>query len=49
MPYPVEYLDMNDLKDTFTDEDFIDTDHLNIKGAEKATKLLRTFLQEQNS
>lgn len=49
MPYPVEYLDMNDLKDTFTDEDFIDTDHLNMKGAEKATKLLRTFLQEQNS
>lgn len=45
LPYPVEYLDMNDLKGIFTDEDFIDAWNLNEQGAEKATKVLRDFLK----
>ena len=44
LPYPVEYLDMNDMKGIFTDEDFIDAWNLNELGAEKATKVLREFL-----
>ena len=46
LPYPVEYLDMNDLKGVFTDEDFIDVWNLNEKGTEKATKVLNDFLHE---
>lgn len=41
---PVEFLDMNDLE-CFTDSDFLDTDHLNDIGAEKASKVLNDFLE----
>lgn len=40
---PVEFLDMNEL-DCFHDGDFLDTDHLNDMGAEKASKVLNEFL-----
>ena len=42
---PVELLDMNEM-DCFDDSDFLDTDHLNDKGAEKASRLLNQFLRE---
>lgn len=42
---PVEFLDMNEL-DCFYDGDFLDTDHLNDKGAEKASKVLNEFLRD---
>lgn len=41
---PVEFLDMNEL-DYFTDSDFLDTDHLNDIGAEKASKVLNDFVR----
>lgn len=41
---PIEFLDMNEL-DCFTDNDFLDTDHLNDLGAEKASKVLDDFLE----
>lgn len=44
LPYPVEFFDMNDLSGTFTDEDFLDSDHLNLQGAHKATALLNDFI-----
>lgn len=40
----VEFLDMNDYADLFEDEDFLDTDHLNLAGAVKATRLLGSFI-----
>lgn len=40
---PVEFLDMNEM-DCFHDGDFLDTDHLNDTGAEKASKILNEFL-----
>ena len=42
---PVEFLDMNEL-DCFTDSDFLDTDHLNDIGAEKASKVLNDFWEQ---
>lgn len=44
IPVPVEFWDMNNYKEYFDDTDFLDTDHLNDKGAEKATVLLNEFL-----
>lgn len=44
LPYEVEFLDMNDYIDMFEDEDFLDTDHLNLTGAKKASKLLNDFI-----
>lgn len=41
---PIEFLDMNEL-DCFSDSDFLDSDHLNDSGAEKATKVLNDFLE----
>lgn len=41
---PIEFLDMNEL-DCFSDNDFLDTDHLNDTGAEKASKVLNDFLE----
>ncbi len=40
---PVEFLDMNDL-DLFDAQDFVDTDHLNERGAFKASCVLNEFL-----
>lgn len=40
----VEFLDMNEVEG-FDDMDFLDTDHLNLNGAEKATSLLLDFLE----
>ena len=42
---PVEFLDMNYYTDNFTDEDFIDSDHLNLNGAHKATAVLNSFIE----
>lgn len=39
LPYSVEYVDMNDT-DIFTEEDILDSDHLNYKGAIKASVLM---------
>ena len=44
LPYQVEYFDMNDLSNVFVDEDFLDSDHLNLQGAHKATALLNNFI-----
>lgn len=44
LPLEVEFLDMNDFPDMFGDEDFLDTDHLNLTGAVKATRLLDEFM-----
>lgn len=44
LKFPIEYLDMNEL-DCFSDNDFLDSDHLNDTGAEKATKVLNDFLE----
>lgn len=44
LPYPVEFFDMNDLSQEFDDGDFIDSDHLNLHGAHKATSLLNSFI-----
>lgn len=41
---PVEYLDMNDYADYFTDEDFVNPDHMSDCGAEKATMLLDQYI-----
>ena len=40
MPYHIEYLDLNET-DIFETQDFLDADHLNQKGAIKATNLLK--------
>lgn len=40
----VEFLDMNDYSDLFGDDDFLDTDHLNLNGAVKASRLLNEFM-----
>ena len=45
LPYPVEFLDMNDYQEMFDDSDFLDSDHLNLQGALKATGLLNDFLR----
>ena len=45
LPYPVEFLDMNDYQDMFDDSDFLDSDHLNLQGASKATGLLNDCLK----
>lgn len=44
LPYPIEFIDMNDYPGMFDDSDFLDTDHLNLQGALKATKLLNEFI-----
>lgn len=44
LPLEVEFLDMNDYPDLFGDGDFLDTDHLNLDGAVKASRLLNEFL-----
>lgn len=44
LPLEVEFLDMNDFSELFADEDFLDTDHLNLAGAVKATRLLGSFM-----
>ena len=44
LPQQIELLDMNEING-FEDEDFLDTDHLNLRGAEKATSLLLAFLK----
>lgn len=40
----VDFLDMNDYQDMFEEEDYLDTDHLNLEGAKKASRLLNEFL-----
>ncbi|MCM1089548.1 MAG: hypothetical protein NC413_01795 [Muribaculum sp.] len=40
---PVEFIDMNE-SDCFDDTDFLDTDHLNAGGADKASRLLNSIL-----
>lgn len=45
LPYPVEFLDLNDYADEFVDTDFMDSDHLSLAGAEKTTLLLNQYLQ----
>ena len=45
LPWPVEYLDMNDYPDAFSDADFRDTDHLNLEGAQHTTAFLNEYLQ----
>lgn len=40
----VAFLDMNDYCELFDDCDFLDSDHLNESGAEKATDLLNQFI-----
>ena len=45
LPYPVEFLDMNDYQEMFDDSDYLDSDHLNLQGALKATSLLNDFLK----
>lgn len=45
LPYQVEFLDMNDYLDMFDDSDFLDSEHLNLQGALKATELLKAYLQ----
>ncbi|MBD5473697.1 MAG: hypothetical protein HDR20_12635 [Lachnospiraceae bacterium] len=45
LPIPVEFWDLNDYKGIFDDDDFCDTDHLNDKGAEKASVLLDEILK----
>ncbi len=42
---PVEFLDMNFYADIFSDADFIDSDHLNMQGAHKATAVLNGYIQ----
>ena len=42
---PVEFIDMNYYADIFNDEDFIDSDHLNLRGAHKATAVLNGYIQ----
>lgn len=44
LPVPVEFWDMNDYEDMFEDSDFVDTDHVNDRGAEKASVLLDALL-----
>lgn len=44
LPYPVEFLDMNDYPDNFDDTDFLDAEHLNLRGALKATAFLIEYL-----
>ena len=44
LPYPVEFLDMNDYSEEFGDDDFLDPDHVNLNGAHKATALLNSFI-----
>lgn len=41
--YPVEFLDMNEFQ-MFDNQDFVDADHLNYQGAEKASRILNAFL-----
>ncbi|MCM1154685.1 MAG: hypothetical protein NC489_27790 [Ruminococcus flavefaciens] len=45
IPFPVEFLDMNDYEGIFCDADFLDTDHLNKQGALKATELLNKYIE----
>lgn len=45
---PVEFYDLNEL-DCFTDEDFIDTDHLNIQRAVKGSRILDCLIQDNAS
>lgn len=42
---PVELLDMNDLDHVFDHGDFLDTDHLSLEGARKASRLLADYLE----
>lgn len=46
LPVPVEFWDMNDYEGVFEDSDFLDTDHLNDKGAEKASILFDDYISE---
>jgi len=43
---PVELLDMNDLDHVFDHGDFLDTDHLSLEGARKASRLLADYLEQ---
>ena len=45
LEFPVELFDMNDYQDNFSDEDFLDSDHLNDIGAQKATEMLNSYLE----
>ncbi len=45
LPVPVEFLDMNSYVDIFSDLDFVDSDHLNLQGAHKATAVLNSYIK----
>lgn len=44
LEYPVELYDINEMSDVFSDEDFLDSDHLSDTGAEKLSLLLREII-----
>lgn len=46
LPMPVEFWDLNDYEGIFDDSDFVDTDHVNDRGAEKISVLLNELLIE---
>ncbi|MCI9123157.1 MAG: hypothetical protein HFH35_03605 [Eubacterium sp.] len=46
LEWPVELLDLNDGEGIFDDTDFLDTDHLSLKGAQKATILLADYISK---
>lgn len=46
LEWPVEWMDLNDLEGIFDDTDFLDTDHLTLKGAQKATLLLADYIKK---
>lgn len=43
LPYEVEYIDLNETK-CFVTDDFIDSDHVNDKGADKVTAIIEQLL-----
>ena len=43
-PYPIDFMDMND-EIIFTEEDILDSDHLNLRGAKKASLLVKGIIE----
>lgn len=44
LEYEIEYINMNELIDSFNARDFVDSDHLSDSGAVKATQMLNNYL-----